>query len=320
VKRLRAFTCAVVSMVAVATAGCDRPAPPREAHVALGGDVVARVGDVPIPGSLVASVAAANAESPQKAVSRLVDDALAAQGARAQKLDTTPAGRRDLDALHARLVVTRFRELALAQGPPTDAEVEALTKVHFREVALPEHVQVIHAIALRPKKDDPTAVAHARAVAARIEAAVTAATSTDDFEARADAVPHDEVDVKVERLPPFTATGELVQSSGKMDSTFAAAAYALPTAGSTSKVIETSFGWHVIRLIERYPAVHMPLEERRALFTDEVIADRARRAYEPLVASLRQRASVAVADDADELMAPLSRSTVRVSSPPGDHP
>jgi parvulin-like peptidyl-prolyl isomerase len=282
--------------------------------VALGGDIVARIGDVTIPASLVAAVAAANKESPQKAVTRLVDDALAAQGARAQKLDLTPAGKRDIDALHARLVVTRLREVAAAEGPPSDAEVEALTRAHFREVDLPETVQVIHAIALRPKGEDPAAMARAKAVAEHLEAAAVSATSVDDFEARANAVPAGDTRVKVERLPPFTATGELVESAGSMDPTFATAAFALPTPGSTSKVIETSFGWHVIRLVARYPAKRLPFEERRALFADEVMADRARRAYEPLVTSLREHSAIEVADDADELMAPLSRPSREASA------
>lgn len=318
-KLLRSSVLPALSVVGIAAClltSCRARPLPAEAHVTLGADLVARVGDETLPASLVAAVAAANKETPQEAVKRLVEDALAAQEARARGLDTTFAGKRDLVALHARLVAERLRADALAKGAPTDEEVAELSKVHAREVDVPESVLTIHAIVTRGKEASPVGVAAARAIAAELERSVAHATSADDFEARARAVSHPGLELKTERLPGFASTGELIDAQGSMDPTFASAAFALPTPGATSHVVETPFGWHVIRLLERLPAKHVPFEERRALFADEVIAGRARRAYDPLLAKLRQSTAVEIHEDADQLMAPLLRAAVDGASTP----
>jgi hypothetical protein len=277
------------------------PAPP--AHKSLGGAVAARVaGDVDIGTSLVADVARAQSTTPAAALDGLIGDALAAKGAKARKLDDAPDVRRERTAALARLVATRVRDAARAEGPPTDAEVAELSQRHASEVDRPESVRVIHAIALRPKKDgDP---APAREVATALEEAVRGATTADDFEARAKAVPHPAaVDVRVERLPAFAQDGHIVEGgTGGMDATFASAAFRLSASSPLSAIVETPFGWHVIRLLERLPANVVPLEDRRRAFTEEVRQMRAQRAYDALLGSLRQSRAVEILPDAEPAM------------------
>ena len=84
---------------------------------------------------------------------------------------------------------------------------------------------------------------------------------------------------------------------------FAKGAFALKRAGETSGVVESSFGWHVIRLIERRPPKTVPLEERRADFGPEVFARRGRAALEATLTARRASTPVGIAPGADALMA-----------------
>jgi hypothetical protein len=59
----------------------------------LGAGEIARVGSVAIPAVLVARTAAVSGKPPQSSLDALVEDALVAEGARAQGLDRAPGVR-----------------------------------------------------------------------------------------------------------------------------------------------------------------------------------------------------------------------------------
>ena len=291
----------------VAGAGCGSsaapPSPSAPGHGALGGGDVARVGAEPVPAELVKAVAEARGATPADVLSGLVDDATFAAGATARSYGERAAVVRDVRAVRARLVVDRIRREAAAAGPLSDAEIAKLTERHWRDVARPESVHVVHAIVMRPKSGGAALVARAREAAAKLHDAVADAASTEDFEARARAFPKDGLDVRVEDLPAFIADGRIVEVDGTMDATFARAAFDLPASGAISGVVETPFGFHVLRLVERIPPRTKPLEERRALFAEEGLTARAEERYASLLTSLRASAPVEIRADAEAAMA-----------------
>jgi peptidyl-prolyl cis-trans isomerase C len=301
-------------MLGVLALSCGRDDPAGSArtadeNAALGGEVAARVGTQAIPLAVVASVAEAQKLNARDAARKVVDDEIAAIAARARGLDRSQPAAWRLVSARARFTSDRLFEEAKQQGLPNDAEVTSLSERHWVEVDRPPTVRVVHAIVLRPK--DPTLLEQARALAADLRAAVAPATSDEDFKKKAEAVPRlPRLDVKVEQLPAFTSEGRVTEGPGQMDAIFAKAAFALAQPGETSRVVETGFGLHVIRLVESLPEQRMPFETRRLAFAAEVYSLRARDLLQARLRALGGTREIVVSASAEELM----RSVV-VSAP-----
>ncbi len=246
----------------------------HESTSILGGRVLARVGGESISKELAVAVAEAQHVEPREALARLVSDALIAHRAHAQGVDREPAVRWKLDATRARFVTDRVFDEAKRQGLPTDPEIDELSKRYWAQVDRPPSVRVIHAVVLHPK--DPSKKGAARALAVQLRAALHE-IQADAFESRVKEFPRDPaIDVRAERLPAFTEDGWVTEESGRMDEAFAKGAFSLAAPGATSEVVESAFGYHIIRLLERIPELRMPIEARRLAFSDEVYPQRAR--------------------------------------------
>lgn len=301
-----------VALFAMACAN-DPPRASRteDEHAALGGEVAARVGAQAIPLQMVASVAESQELSPREAVRRLVDDEIAAAAARAQGREKSPPTSWRLVSARARLTTEELARQARSLGPPTDEEVKLLSARHWVEFDRPPSVRVVHAIVLRPK--NAVLLPAARTAAAAMHEALAQA-STEDFEAKAKATPHDpKLELRVERLPAMTEEGRVAEGAGtgQMDPIFAKAASALEPAAPTSAVVETPFGFHVIRLLERVPERRVPIEERRLAFEQETYVMRVRDLLNARLKALRDAHPVVISPAAETLMrgASVSRET-----------
>jgi hypothetical protein len=297
-------------LLVVAACGHDA-APPKERAADLGGGIAARVGNEAIPASLVADVARVKGVTAREAMEGLVDDALAAQGGRAVGLEGDPSVGWPIVSAKARAVALRVRTDATAKGPATDAEIDEVTAQHWRQLDVPEGLRVIHAIALypNPKKHTPEADAAVRVTADRLAAAVAKATTPAEFESLAHAVvPENKVSTRVETLV-FAVDGRSLDSNAVYQPSFVAPTAALHAPGDKVRA-ESTFGLHVVQLVERLPAHRVPLSERRTMLEADAITFRARKAYEVLLTDLQQRYPVEISTAADQLM-----QTVSVAQP-----
>nr|AYC79779.1 SurA N-terminal domain protein [uncultured bacterium] len=101
---------------------------------------------------------------------------------------------------------------------------------------------------------------------------------------------------RVEMLPAFDREGHY--GRGDMVRPFADAAAQLENPGDLSPVVETPFGYHVIVLVAREPALEAPEESVRAAVRTELLWRLRHRALERYLDALRTRYNTHVRDDA----------------------
>ena len=280
-------------------------AAPALRHARLPNGVVARVGSDDISLDTTQRIARAEGVTLPVACDRALRDALFAAAARSafQGRGLIPVLER---AATARVLLQGLKDEAVGRGPASDAEVAALTALRWRELDRPETARTTHAVALVEKPADEE---KARALARQIYDAVRGVTDPDEFLRLAQAVPHDGMQVRAERLPAVAADGRVydpsrpsADSEQGFDLDFAKAALALRV-GQVSEPTKTRFGYHVILSEARLPELRVPLEERRHLLYDEVIKGRAERAKQELLARLAAAAPVQITRAVDDLTA-----------------
>ena len=87
--------------------------------------------------------------------------------------------------------------------------------------------------------------------------------------------------------------GELTIMEGQTAPPFEEAAFKL-SPGTISEVVETSFGYHIIQLLERVPARKLPFEEISDRIGEYLKQQEVRREVQAEVESLRSKASIAI--------------------------
>lgn len=282
------------------------------------------MGDVPIHADQVARIAAAQNISTTEARELAVRDALFAAEAHARGVDADREIDLAANGILARALVHDIAATAEAQGPVTDAELDDVTARHWLDLDRPDAARVVHAL-VSPKKSAPeSARAKAPSVAAEIRKAIAPAVDaaqhteppkdaraedpvTEVFRKLAMSVAASDLDVRVEPLPPVVADGRTFVPGQTFDPAFAKAAIALTKRGDVSPVIETSFGFHVLLLLERIPGETVPREERRAKVREEVMSLRARAAKDQLILGLRRGAAIERNADATLALVPVDR-------------
>ena len=284
------------SLTLLSAFGCGEHRAPTVATGPLPPGLAARAGDQEIHVASVARIARAQGITPQKARDRAISDALFASAVRTNPNDAPRVAVAERSVL-ARAVVERLRNDAWSLGPPTDEELRQATLQRWPELDRPPSVRTTHAVVLVKKPADD---APARELAAALARAVSDAKDGDDFIARAKQLPTRGLEITAERLPAVTPDGRLWDPTervprpltGSLDLDFTRGASALEKPGAQSPVVKSAFGYHVIRLEERYPELRLSLEERREILSPDILSHRGKRELDALLSRLHAQTRV----------------------------
>ena len=145
------------------------------------------------------------------------------------------------------------------------AEIEAFYKQNQAQYSTPEQVHASHILLKTEGKDEAAVRTQAEAVLARVKAG-------EDFAALAKQYSEDDTN---------NATGGDLDyfGRGSMVPEFEQAAFAMKP-GEISDLVKTSFGFHIIKLIDRRDAATRPLTELRAEIEDQLKAQKAQQQAE----------------------------------------
>ena len=323
----------------VLAAGCgghgerDGAPGPGAASAALPTGVVAKVGTRLVPASNVAQIASAQRISERAALEVAVADALLALGAEAGPDAKRPAVRMGINGVLARALLHQLWGEAMAK-PISAGELTAAAARHWLDVDRPDGFRAVHAVVQVDDQADQATRASARALAERIRVALgpvaeqTRGTSPparqgverfrfdssdrrdpaiDAFLRAVAAIDAGGLRVHSEPLQVVAADGRVLDYDAEPGASyapeFAAGTAALRERGELSSIVQSSFGYHVIMLLERLPGRHASESELTAELHDGILADRARRAHKQLLAEQRQRIHVEVTSNVDALLA-----------------
>lgn len=318
----------VLILLASGLVGCGgESAPQAPAELASSGSlperVVARVGASEVSVDTVARIAAAQALTPEQALSLAIRDTVFEHEAARRSV----APRLAVSAALARATLKNLAVEAERQGPVTDAELRDTTAEHWLELDRPAGFRTVHAVVRLDDKADAAKRAAAAEVAAAIHralepvSAVAARTPGPEraaprarvedaavapFKLAVGSVPHQGFEVITEELPPVAADARVLSPDGShFDPDFARAAAALDQRGQLSLPVVSAFGVHVLMLLEKTPERVLSKDERRALLTPEIMSRRARQLEQALLGPARDSAEVDLSADALLALVPI---------------
>jgi peptidyl-prolyl cis-trans isomerase C len=173
------------------------------------------------------------------------------------------------------------RESSTVPSAVSDAEARAFYDTHPTLFESGEKVRVAHIMLLVPQGATPGRKASRRVEA---EGILRRLRGGGDFAKLAKELSEDKATAdKGGELPPF--------GHGQRDPAFESAAFALKT-GEISGVVETRFGFHILKLLERKASEHKPYDAIEARIKEYVLLSRRQQHMTNVLAGLRARAKI----------------------------
>ncbi len=180
----------------------------------------------------------------------------------------------------------RIKKLVEQQVPdiagPSDKEIEAFYADNSEKFQEPESVEARHILIAVKPEDDETAKAQKKEKAEKIRDQLVE-KKRENFEAIA---------AEVSDCPSKSKGGMLgVFGRGQTVPPFEEAAFSQKV-GEIGPVVETSFGYHVIEVLDRKEAREVPLSEVSERISNYLVAEKKDKAVKEYIESLRAEATI----------------------------
>jgi PPIC-type PPIASE domain len=266
---------------------CSQSDPPLTA------DSCARVG----PRSIAcAQVVVRTNESARAAVNAVVEEELFAMAA--EKSGDKAMSEVVVRSAKARWLTRVFLEEAERRGALTEVEASQIRKDRWREFDRPPGMRVVHALVRRPSGKSAEIVAafakDGKRQAMSLRERLLDTNAESDFVNAAKASLSEPYPIVAEDIPLFAANGELIEVQGTLDKAFASAAFLLAKDGEVSPIVETPFGFHIIRRAEVKASQTIPLDEMADRVHSDLLRVRSRRTLEEALAKSKEANPVKV--------------------------
>jgi parvulin-like peptidyl-prolyl isomerase len=192
---------------------------------------------------------------------------------------------------HGRLLLEKyFADTVFAREAATEAEVETYYKAHAEEFAVPEQVRAAQIVV--------KTLDEARRVQGKLR----------------EGMGFDEAARRYSLSPDAKVGGDLgLFRRGIMPTVFDQTCFALPP-GRTSEIVESEYGFHLFKVLERRPAEQRSFQSLRPEVERRLLRLKREEAQLRTVAQLREKANIRV-DEAMTQRAPLSAKPPLVDEP-----
>jgi parvulin-like peptidyl-prolyl isomerase len=250
----------------------------------VGGDVVATVEGVPITLADVEALSREEQLAPREALRRIENDLLLSRAAERAGLGSDPEFTDEMRRAAVRALLRRVIEPAHLPEAVTEAELEARRAEISSALSAPETRRAAHLLIRLASDAPPARVDAAMRLARRIRDELSAeadpATALDHYGAQ-----EGSFDLTVEHLDPMARE--------HLAAPFAEALFAA-TPGLLPEPVRTSYGVHVIVLVEVVPPWEVPREDWEPPLRRQLAAEARAAATEALVDELSARTSVTI--------------------------
>ena len=180
----------------------------------------------------------------------------------------------EIQKLAALRKYTHTTFLDKAKKEVSDADVQKEYEAHIEELTRPEGITVAHILVQLDDDEDEAADKDAKA---KIDAIYDELLKDPSKFAEIAVEKSDCPSGKASEgeLPAFAKNGVTLDRTGRMDQTFVDAAFTLEKPGQITKPVKTSYGYHIIKLIETSPEEVVPLEKVKDLIIEHLVEDKA---------------------------------------------
>ncbi|MGO5000035.1 peptidylprolyl isomerase [Oceanisphaera sp. W20_SRM_FM3] len=186
------------------------------------------------------------------------------------------------DYLGQELAAMMMLEALTPVSAPLAAEVDRLYQLNMKQFERPEQIQARHILLNVSSASDKESVAEVRQQIIGLQQQLNQGA---DFAALARRYSQDSTAQQGGLLDNFQR-GDMVPS-------FETAAFAL-LPGAVSEPILTQYGWHLIKLEQRHPAVSMPEQEAKALIKRQLATEQVTQARAEALTRLRSDSELVV--------------------------